>query len=120
MMRHSSKLLLVFAVLLLLGGLEIIDYQFRMTSYQQALKDRKRLQKQIGLPDLAITGAASYLRHYSISDMTTAFQDYPASLDHFPAGFVYSTPDYSNMPTSIFYGKRDRLRINHKNRQSDE
>jgi hypothetical protein len=103
-MRHSTHL---FIVLIFLAGLVAVgvrDYQQKRTEYHNRLWMRKRFQQAVGLTDLSITTAARYLRHYTISDLTTPFQDYPASLDHFPAGFVYAPPDYSGMPSSIRFG----------------
>ncbi len=115
-MRYSTKLLIFLIILMTSAVLEIVDYHNQQTVYQQEIQGRKLFQRQVGLPDLAITGSASYLRHYSISDMTTAFQDYPASLDHFPAGFVYAAPDYSEMPTTIFFDRIDTPSIENKKR----
>jgi len=104
-MRHSSLFAIVFVGFCLLGGLEYFHSQKRQLEVAQALPIRGQFQKVIGLPNLAVTSAARYLRHYSIADLTTPFQDYPTSLDHFPAGFVFTPPDYSNMPSPIVFIK---------------
>ena len=95
-------------VLCLWGGLEYRHFRNRLVETEQGLKLRRQFQKAVGLPNLAITSAARYLRHYSIADLTTPFQDYPASLDHFPAGFAFAPPDYSNMPSPIDFGESER------------
>ena len=104
-MRYSYWLAIVIIVFCLVIGLEYRHYQKRLSEIEQQLKLRRQFQKAVGLPNLAITSAARYLRHYSITDLTTPFQDYPASLDHFPAGFAFMPPDYSNMPCPIVFGK---------------
>ncbi|MDM8541706.1 hypothetical protein QUF90_11520 [Desulfococcaceae bacterium HSG9] len=85
-----------------------LHYHIRQIESGQQLKLRHQFQKAVGLPNLAITSAARYLRHYSIADLTTPFQDYPASLDHFPAGFAFAPPDYSDMPCPIVFGKLEK------------
>ena len=84
---------------------EAVDYRRKRAAYVEKIWMRQHLQSAVGLTDLAITSAARYLRHYSLSDLATPFQDYPASLDHFPAGFVFAPPDYSGIHSTIKYGK---------------
>lgn len=107
-MRYSSWLAIVIVAICLCGGLEYGHFRKRLLESEQQLKLRRQYQKQIGLPNLAITSAARYLRHYSITDLATPFQDYPASLDHFPAGFAFAPPDFSNMPSPIVFGKPEK------------
>jgi hypothetical protein len=104
-MRYSSWLAIVVVALCLWSGLEYRHLQIRLIAVEQELKLRRQFQKKVGLPDLAITSAARYLRHYSIADLATPFQDYPTSLDHFPAGFAFAPPDYSNMPSPVVFGR---------------
>ena len=104
-MRYSAWLAIVMALFGLWCGLEYQHFQKRLFQAEQQLKLRRQFQEAVGLPNLAITSAARYLRHYSLTDLTTPFQDYPASLDHFPAGFAFAPPDYSNMPSPIVFGK---------------
>ena len=104
-MRYVSWLSLVILVFCFVAGLEYWHYHQGQSAAQQQLKLRRHFQKAVGLPNLAITSAARYLRHFSIADLATPFQDYPASLDHFPAGFAFVPPDYSNMPSPIVLGK---------------
>jgi len=107
-MRYSSWLAIVIVVYCLWGGLEYRHFHKRLLETEQQLKLRRQFQKTVGLPNLAITSAARYLRYYSIADLATPFQDYPASLDHFPAGFAFVPPDYSNMPSPIVFGKLEK------------
>ncbi len=104
-MRYSTGLALVFVLLCCWGGLEYWHSRQRLRESEQDKPHRRHFQKVIGLPNLAVTSAARYLRHYSLTDLTTPFQDYPGSLDHFPAGFAFVPPDYSSMPTPIVFGK---------------
>ncbi len=107
-MRYSSWLAIVIFAIGLCGALEYRHYKKRLMETEQHVKLRRQFQKAVGLPNLAITSAARYLRHYSLADLTTPFQDYPASLDHFPAGFAFVPPDYSNMPSPIVFGHPEK------------
>jgi len=107
-MRYSSWLTIIIIVFCLWSGLTYRHLHHRMHETEQQMKLRHQFQKVVGLPNLAITSAARYLRHYSITDLTTPFQDYPASPDHFPAGFAFAPPDYSNMPCPIVFGRLEK------------
>ena len=100
-MRYSTKLLLI--VMLLSAGISvvIIDVMVRTDQFNKSRAQNNRFQKIVSIPDLGITTAARYLRHYSLSDSTTPFQDYPVSREHFQPGFVYAQPDYSNLSGRI-------------------
>ncbi len=104
-MRNSSWLAILIIILCLLSATEYRHFSKHFSKTQHQLKLRHQFQKAVGLPNLAINSAARYLRHYSICDLTTPFQDYPASLDHFPAGFAFASPDYSNMPSVVVFRK---------------
>ncbi|MCP4366987.1 MAG: hypothetical protein GY797_02560 [Deltaproteobacteria bacterium] len=99
---------IVIVVFCLWSGLKYRHFHKRLSESEQQTNFRRQFQKAVGLPNLAITSAARYLRYYSITDLATPFQDYPASLDHFPAGFAFEPPDYSNMPSPIVFGKLER------------
>jgi len=104
-MRGSTALGLILLFLLLFGCLEGYDYQQRIETHREAVRLRAKLQRVVGLTDLSITTAARYLRHYTLGNLATPFQDFPASLDHFPAGFAYAPPDFSNTPKTIVFGR---------------
>lgn len=46
----------------------------------------------LGLTDIALFGEARYTRHRSLADLASAFQDGPATLDHFPSGSLVTPP----------------------------
>jgi len=97
-MRYSNTVFIAFLLSFLLIGIVYQHSQYRIEEIQPVIDVRLKITRKIGLPDLAITTAARYLRHYSLGDINTPFQDYPASLDHFPAGFAYSVPNFENIP----------------------
>ncbi len=104
-MRYSSWLAIVIMGLCLWSAVGYHHFCKQVSKTEHQVKLRRGFQKIVGLPNLAVTSAARYLRHYSITDLSTPFQDYPASLDHFPAGFAFAPPDYSNMPGLIVFGE---------------
>ncbi len=104
-MRPSSILGIGILVLVMVIIVEVKDYHHQRAVYGDQIWMRQHYQRLVGLTDLSITTAARYLRHYTLGDLTTPFQDYPASLDHFPAGFVFAPPDVSGMPSPVKFGK---------------
>ena len=101
LMRYSSGLAICVLILVIATGLVLIDFKQRLIRYKGEAPARSSFRRLTGLPDLAITSGARYLRHYSLGDLSTPFQDYPTSPEHFPAGFVFAPPDYSNMFPNI-------------------
>jgi hypothetical protein len=63
------------------------------------LQAQKQLVHHLGLTDLAIWTEARYTRHPSQTDFFTAFQDFPGSLDHFPAGSIMAPSQVSSGET---------------------
>lgn len=58
----------------------------------EEINRKKGLVRELMLTDLAIWTEARYTRHPSQADLFTPFQDYPASLEHFPAGSIVAPP----------------------------
>lgn len=54
--------------------------------------EAERLTTTLGLTDLALANEARYLRHLSLADRHSAFQDHPVALEHAPAGAVIAPP----------------------------
>lgn len=53
----------------------------------------------VGTSDLAISTAGRHIRHVSLSDVSTAFQDCPACPDYFPGSFSTNPPKYFGIKT---------------------
>ena len=53
----------------------------------------------LGAPDLGISTAARYVRHASLTDVSTAFQDCPGCLDYFPEVLTANPPPYFGIVT---------------------
>ncbi len=108
-MRYSLWLAILMTGLCLWAVLEYHHFHKQISLAKHKVELQCGFQKIVGLPNLSITSAARYLRHYSITDLSPPFQDYPASLDHFPAGFAFAPPDYSNMPDLIVFDKPKKI-----------
>lgn len=55
-------------------------------------REAREVVAQLGLSDLALFNDARYGRNPSLADLHSAFQDGPASLEHFPSGSLISPP----------------------------
>ena len=53
---------------------------------------KSELVRELELTDLSIWTEARYTRHPSQSDHFAPFQDFPSSLEHFPAGSIVAAP----------------------------
>lgn len=60
--------------------------------------DRRTLVAALGLTDLALWTEARYTRHPSQADRFAAFQDFPGSIEHFPAGSIIGPPPSLRAP----------------------
>ena len=56
---------------------------------QEKLTCKEALSAFVGLPDLALVGEAHYVRHRSLSDVFSYFNESPELLEYFPSTFVY-------------------------------
>lgn len=56
------------------------------------LAGKRSLVKKLQLTDFAIWTEARYARHPSQADLFTPYQDFPSSIEHFPAGSIMAPP----------------------------
>ena len=83
---------LVLAVLLLCIGINLIFFHMREARmyWNDRVKENQSITAILGLSDLALSTEARYIRHLSLSDFFSAFQDTPSGFDLFPSGsFVH-------------------------------
>jgi hypothetical protein len=59
---------------------------------QQEILCNRQLAAALMISDLALWTEARYTRHPSQADFFTPFQDFPASVEHFPAGSMVPPP----------------------------
>ena len=92
----SSKIFIFFTTILLIFTItEIIYLKNRPLPQNQ----KKLFVKTIGLPDLAISTEAKYIRHRSLTSIGDIFSENPESIEYFPTTFVYA-------PSIISKGKQ--------------
>lgn len=101
---------LFFGFLCAAGGLLALLLSNGASTEQTArqITAKRQLVKQLGLTDLAIWTEARYTRHPSQADLFTAFQDYPAAFDHFPAGSIIPPGEQLRNTSLSFRKKGDR------------
>ena len=63
-----------------------------MPRHLHRMEKARLLVEKLGLTDLSLFTEARYTRHISVSDLHSAFQDHPASLEHFPSGSFIMPP----------------------------
>ncbi len=71
----------------------LLSSQARVARQESSsLPAKTQLARELELTDLAIWTEARYTRHPSQSDRFAPFQDFPSSLEHFPAGSIVAAP----------------------------
>lgn len=60
----------------------------------ETIAHKRGLVKELKLTDFSIWTEARYTRHPSQADFFSAFQDFPASIEHFPAGSIVNPPEH--------------------------
>jgi hypothetical protein len=78
--------IVIFTLLLISGHITIEKSKEEITA-------KKSLVSTLMLTDFSVWTEARYTRHPSQADLFTPFQDYPASIEHFPAGSMLAPPE---------------------------
>ncbi len=87
-MARARRFCFLLATAAALLGLLLLLGSRTAASRQPQITSRQQLVQRFGLTDLALWSEARYTRHLSQADLFSAFQDAPASLDHFPAASI--------------------------------
>jgi hypothetical protein len=83
--KHRIFLSYVGALAILLLLLFGWAHRQRETAEAGLMPAGRALVARLSLTDFALWSEARYTRHPSQADLFTPFQDFPSSLDHFPA-----------------------------------
>lgn len=93
MLPDRAAAFIVF-ILLNIIALGAITVHATLPGYDTSADSRLELVRRLGLTDLCLFTEARYTRHPAMADMHTAFQDHPASLEHFPSGSFIGPPPH--------------------------
>jgi hypothetical protein len=91
-MRKSDVYLAILAICGLLLGLMFGHAAVLQHSGAVRIDRTAQVVRSLELTDLCLFTEARYTRHLSQADLHSAFQDYPMSLEHFPAGSIAGPP----------------------------
>lgn len=91
MNKKSAFLLWTFS--LLFGFLAVEIFYLSSTKSEKSFGLKREFVSAVGLPDLAISTEASYIRHRSMSDFFSIYRDDGALRDYFASTYVYKAND---------------------------
>lgn len=102
-MNKKSKYLIFFlCITTIVLIVQSIYLQSNKSLTKENLNKKDILLKVVGLPDLAISTEAMYIRHRTLSDIFSVFKDSPLLREYFPTTFVYSHSHIlNNTPTKV-------------------
>lgn len=102
-MNKKSKILLSFiSIFICLIAIELIYLNSYKSINKVSLEDKRTLLKITGLPDLAISTEAMYIRHRTLSDTFSILKESPELREYFPSTFVYSHSHIlNNTPSKV-------------------
>jgi len=79
-----------FSILLLLSCVFVVQLFYIYNFSYLYKKEKNAFVKVAGLPDLAISNSAHFIRDRSLSDMFSLFSNDPELLEYFPSTFIYN------------------------------
>ncbi len=90
-MNKKSHFLIYF-ILFLSSTLiaQILYLNSVKSNTNEQLKKKNQFVKLVGLPDLAICTEASYIRHRSLSDLSSIYKDDSILREYFPSSYAYN------------------------------
>jgi hypothetical protein len=95
-MRKSTIFLIyIFSNIILLVALGLHSL-YQREAAGPGLEEKRKMVRQLDLTDLCLFTEANYTRHLTQADGHVAFQDHPASLEHFPSGSLLRPPSTMN------------------------
>ncbi|MFH0726729.1 MAG: hypothetical protein V2B19_10335 [Pseudomonadota bacterium] len=96
--RKSNCFFLYLLSGTLLMALMFLHARVREHLDMPQLHQQAEIVRVLGLTDLCLFTEARYTRHPSMADLSTAFQDHPMSLEHFPSGALMPVPPHLKSP----------------------
>ena len=89
LMNKKTNFLFIFTTLLLITLVVVVStLDIYYSTSEKTIEKKNLFVKIIGLPDLAISTEARYIRHRSLSDINSIFSDGPEHLEYAPSTFI--------------------------------
>jgi len=107
-MKYRIFITLIFLETLILLFLFISGNETIQSRDSEILWKRKMVSTLM-LTDFALWTEARYTRHPSQADLFTPFQDFPSSMEHFPAGSIMA-PGNIRLPSRLEFKKRESIK----------
>jgi len=104
MIKHKLFLGFTFLEILILSIIFLYSQTTVTTRNRGEVPAKRELVRHLKLTDLSLWTEARYTRHPSQADVFTAFQDFPSSFEHFPAGSIIG-PESITMSKTINPGR---------------
>lgn len=105
-MKHKIFMGFILMECLLLLFFYALSY-ISIEKRQGEILSKRALVRELMLTDLALWTEARYTRHPSQADLFTPFQDYPASIEHFPAGSIIAPPEHIKNLIKIEFSNKE-------------
>lgn len=95
-----SRHVLFFTFLMLVFVLLGIFFHARClkSHWDYMSADNRILASMLGFSDLSLSTEGRYIRHLSLSDSFSPFQDTPCGFDLFPSGTFFGPPEHTGTP----------------------
>lgn len=87
MQKLSYYFLSTISLLTIVLTLELL-YMYNLKPLH--VEQKNELVKLVGLPDLALSNSANFIRHRSYSDTFSLFANGPELMEYFPSTFTYN------------------------------
>jgi hypothetical protein len=108
-MKHRAFIGFIILELVILLLFYVLG-QLTIRSRQGEVREKRDTVKKLMLTDFALWTEARYTRNPSQADLFSPFQDFPSSIDHFPAGSIIA-PENVRESTKIEYRKQESQRM---------
>ena len=92
----SNVILWIFLLVISLTITELFYFNYQSKNIDTIIIQKQKAVAIIGLPDLALSTEAVWLRHRSISNVFSVFPEDGSLLDYYPSSFVYNTETINN------------------------
>lgn len=96
MTRKTLFVFYSFLLLCVIFAMEIFYLKNQKEASEYAVAAKKEFVLIVGLPDLAISTEATYIRHKSLSDFFSIYKDDPTLRDYFVSSFAFSESKSQN------------------------